>query len=54
MRLVSVAIGRKRLFQKSKWQSRDGMPLPAIVLRRKDGTLETLRTFGYSDFKCRL
>ena len=22
MRLVSVAIGRKRLFQKSKWQSR--------------------------------
>ena len=29
----------------------NGMPLPSIVLRRRDGSLKTVRTFGYSDFK---
>ena len=32
----------------------NGMPLPAIVLRRKDGSLQTLKRFGYGDFKSRL
>jgi carboxynorspermidine decarboxylase len=29
----------------------NGMPMPAIVVKRLDGTVETVRTFGYKDFK---
>ena len=32
----------------------NGMPLPSIVLRRKDGALQLLKAFGYRDFKARL
>jgi len=32
----------------------NGMPLPAIVLRRKDGSCQILKRFGYEDFKGRL
>ena len=32
----------------------NGMPLPAIVLRRRDGECEIVRRFGYQDFKERL
>ncbi|NLI20138.1 MAG: carboxynorspermidine decarboxylase [Clostridiales bacterium] len=32
----------------------NGMPLPAIVLRKADGTLQTVRAFGYEDFRGRL
>ena len=32
----------------------NGMCLPAIVLRRANGTMETVRRFGYRDFKERL
>ena len=32
----------------------NGIPLPSIVLRRKNGMRRTLRTFGYADFKSRL
>ena len=32
----------------------NGMPLPSIVLRKEDGTLELVRQFGYEDFKGRL
>ena len=32
----------------------NGMPLPSIAVRRIDGTVETLREFGYDDFKRRL
>ena len=32
----------------------NGLNLPDIALLREDGTLETLRTFGYSDFASRL
>ena len=32
----------------------NGMPLPFIAVRRMDGTVETLRDFGYDDFKRRL
>ncbi|MGQ9659425.1 MAG: carboxynorspermidine decarboxylase [Thermochromatium sp.] len=29
----------------------NGIPMPSIVVRRLDGTLECVRTFGYDDFK---
>lgn len=32
----------------------NGMPLPALVIKRLDGTFETVRSFGYDDFKMRL
>ena len=32
----------------------NGMPLPSIAVRRADGTVETLKVFGYADFKGRL
>lgn len=32
----------------------NGIPLPDILYFRKDGTLETVRQFGYEDFKKRL
>ena len=37
MRLVRVAIGRKRLFQKSKWQSRDGWILTVFYQQLNRG-----------------
>jgi diaminopimelate decarboxylase len=32
----------------------NGVPHPAIVLQHEDGTLETIREFGYADFRDRL
>jgi carboxynorspermidine decarboxylase len=32
----------------------NGVPLPSIVIKRLDGTLETVKTFGYEEFKGRL
>ena len=32
----------------------NGMPLPDIAIRRKDGSIETIRAFGYEDFASRL
>lgn len=32
----------------------NGMPLPDIILRKKDGTLETVKQFGYEEFRGRL
>ena len=32
----------------------NGMPLPAIVLRRKDGEWAVIKEFGYEEFKGRL
>lgn len=32
----------------------NGMPLPAIVCKRQDGSFQTIRQFGYQDFKSRL
>jgi carboxynorspermidine decarboxylase len=29
----------------------NGLPMPAICVRRLDGSVETVRTFGYEDFK---
>lgn len=32
----------------------NGMPLPAIALRRKSGECDMVREFGYKDFRERL
>ena len=32
----------------------NGMRLPSIALRHKNGQIETIKSFGYDDFKCRL
>jgi carboxynorspermidine decarboxylase len=32
----------------------NGVPLPSIAIKRKDGTIEVVKTFGYEDFKNRL
>ena len=32
----------------------NGMPLPAVVLREKNGACRILRQFGYEDFRQRL
>ncbi|MDD3140752.1 MAG: carboxynorspermidine decarboxylase [Lachnospiraceae bacterium] len=32
----------------------NGMPLPAIVLKKNEGNYKIIRTFEYADFKCRL
>ena len=32
----------------------NGMPLPSIAVLKKDGTIETVKSFGYEDFKYRL
>ena len=42
------------LYTMVKTNTFNGMPLPQIVLRRLDGSLELVRRFGYEDFKNRL
>ena len=42
------------LYTMVKTNTFNGMPLPDIVWRDKDGNLETVKTFGYEDFKGRL
>jgi carboxynorspermidine decarboxylase len=32
----------------------NGVPHPSIVLHHEDGSLETIREFGYEDFRDRL
>jgi len=32
----------------------NGMPLPAIAVRGRDGEIRIVKTFGYEDFKQRL
>lgn len=42
------------LYTMVKTNTFNGMPLPDICLQRTDGTIETVRTFSYEDFKNRL
>ncbi len=42
------------LYTMVKTNTFNGMPLPDIVWRDKDGNLEIVKTFGYEDFKGRL
>ena len=49
-----LRFGDMAIYSMVKNNTFNGMPLPSIVLRRRDGTLRVLRRFGYSDFKGRL
>ena len=55
-----IAVGDKLIFEDMaiysmvKNNTFNGMPLPDIVLLKKDGTTELVRRFGYDDFKGRL
>ena len=42
------------LYSMVKNNTFNGMPLPSIAIRRKDGTCEVVKRFGYEDFKNRL
>ncbi|MCL2574181.1 MAG: carboxynorspermidine decarboxylase [Defluviitaleaceae bacterium] len=42
------------IYSMVKTNTFNGMRLPSIALLRKNGQMETLRTFGYEDFKMRL
>ena len=49
-----LVFGDMAIYSMVKNNTFNGMPLPAILLLKKDGTVETLREFGYNDFKERL
>lgn len=55
-----LCIGDKLIFEDMaiysmvKNNTFNGMCLPSIALRREDGSIETIRQFGYQDFKERL
>ncbi|MDO5560473.1 MAG: carboxynorspermidine decarboxylase [Oscillospiraceae bacterium] len=42
------------IYSMVKTNTFNGMKLPSIAVCHSDGTVETVRTFGYGDFKCRL
>ena len=56
----SIKVGDKLIFEDMaiysmvKNNTFNGMPLPDIVLLKKDGSTELVRRFGYEDFKGRL
>ena len=49
-----VVFGDMAIYTMVKNNTFNGMPLPAIALRKKSGRVVVLREFGYIDFKCRL
>ena len=49
-----VTFGDMALYTMVKTNTFNGMPLPAIVWRDKDGSLTLVKQFGYEDFKNRL
>ena len=49
-----LVFGDMALYTMVKTNTFNGMPLPAICLRRQGGSLQVLREFGYEDFKSRL
>ncbi len=56
----ALQIGDKIIFEDQihytmvKATTFNGVPLPSIVIKRLDGTLEVVREFGYEDFRDRL
>lgn len=42
------------LYTMVKTNTFNGMPLPAIYLKKTDGSTEKIRSFSYKDFKSRL
>ena len=49
-----LVFGDMALYTMVKTNTFNGMPLPSIVLRKENGELQLLRSFGYEDFKNRL
>lgn len=49
-----LVFGDMAIYSMVKNNTFNGMPLPSILLLKKDGTTETLRSFSYEAFKCRL
>lgn len=49
-----LVFGDMAIYSMVKNNTFNGMPLPSILLLKKDGTTKTLRSFSYEDFKCRL
>lgn len=49
-----LIFGDMAIYTTCKNNTFNGMPLPSIILLRRDGQLQTLRSFGYEDFKGRL
>lgn len=49
-----LVFGDMAIYSMVKNNTFNGMPLPSIVLLKKDGTTKLLRKFGYDDFKNRL
>ena len=49
-----LVFGDMAIYSMVKTNTFNGMPLPAIALRRQGGTVDLLHRFGYTDFKSRL
>lgn len=49
-----IVFGDMAIYTMVKNNTFNGMPLPAIAIRRKSGRVEVLREFAYEDFKGRL
>lgn len=49
-----LLFGDMAIYTTCKNNTFNGMPLPGIFVLRTNGQLQCLRTFGYTDFKCRL
>ncbi|MCH4031059.1 MAG: carboxynorspermidine decarboxylase [Lachnospiraceae bacterium] len=49
-----LLFGDMAIYTTCKTNTFNGMPLPAIISRKKDGTLVKVKTFGYEDFRTRL
>ena len=49
-----LVFGDMAIYSMVKNNTFNGMPLPSIALKKKDGRIVVLREFGYEDFKCRL
>lgn len=49
-----LIFGDMAIYTMVKNNTFNGMPLPSIALMKADGSLETLRSFGYEDFRERL
>ncbi|MGN0299116.1 MAG: carboxynorspermidine decarboxylase [Lachnospiraceae bacterium] len=49
-----LLFGDMAIYTTCKNNTFNGMPLPGIFVLHADGQLHCLKTFGYTDFKCRL
>ena len=49
-----LVFGDMAIYSMVKNNTFNGMPLPAIILMKADGTFSQLRTFTYEDFRSRL